>query len=122
MRLKYSDIQVNIISDLKNVIGNEYKLVGIRPYYQYVDKVKSETVEGYNYEIVLMERGYEKISVKIPGRPLLTELNEDSFSSGVSVHFKDLDYRVYAKASNDFVSYNLTLTAKGIDLDNVPKT
>lgn len=122
MRLKYSDIQVNIISDLKNVIGNEYKLVGIRPYYQYVDKVKSETIEGYNYEIVLMERGYEKISVKIPGRPLLTELNEDSFSSGVSVHFKDLDYRVYAKASNDFVSYNLTLTAKGIDLDNVPKT
>ena len=122
MRLKFSNIQVNLVEDLKNVIGNEYKLVGIRPYYQYVDKVRSQTIEGYNYEIILMERGYEKISVKIPGRPLLTELNEDSFSSGVSVHFKDLDYRVYAKASNDFVSYNLTLTAKGIDLDNVPKT
>ena len=121
MKLKYSDIQVNLIADLKNAIGNEYKLVGIRPYYQYVDKVRSQTIEGYNYEIILMERGYEKISVKIPGKPLLTEIDEDSLNLGVSVSFKNLEYRIYAKSSNDFVSYNLTLTAKEIDFNHAQK-
>lgn len=88
MRLQYKDVEINLVNEVENVIGNEFKLVSIRPYYEYKDGNKTETVLGFTYEVVLIEKGYEKIGVKILGKNKLADnLTEEELQKGASVHF-----------------------------------
>lgn len=122
MRLQYKDVEINLTSEINKVVGNEFKLVSVRPYYEYKDGNKTDTVLGFNYEIVLLDRGYEKIVVKILGNDRLADnLSEEELQKGVSVGFSKLNYKVYGKASGDFISFNLTLTADNIFKADVKK-
>lgn len=122
MRLQYKDVEINITKELKEVIGNDYRLVSIRPFYEYKDGVRLSTISGYSYEIVLLDRGYEKIGVKVLGMDLIgNDISEEELIKGVRVSFSKLAPKVFAKASNDFVSFNLSLTAESVFITNDKK-
>lgn len=48
-------------------IGKSQLLVDVLPVYRYENGKKTGEIEGYRYILVLPERGFEKISVKILG-------------------------------------------------------
>ena len=60
--MKLTDIQIN-----NSTIGKNYKLVNIKPVYEYLDGKRTEKTSSYKYSIVLVDRGYEKLDVKIDG-------------------------------------------------------
>ena len=113
MNVKAKEIECRLKSPLTEVIGNTYALLSVRPYYEYSDGRKTEKQLGFAYEIVLLERAYEKIVVKIAGARQLPELVEIPVN-GAQVHFDDLEASVYGKASGEYVNYHLALTAKSV--------
>ena len=58
---------LNVCIDAVKTVGTELILIGIRPYYKYEDGKKVDKIEGYRYEIVLCQRKYERLFVKIAG-------------------------------------------------------
>ena len=66
-------------------------MANVQPYYRYDESGNKTTdVEGYRYDIVLPDVGYEKVSVKIPGERQL-----DDSAIGTLVELNDLDIKVY---------------------------
>lgn len=57
----------NIVVDAYASIGKNAMLVDISPAYSYENGSKTDKVIGYKYEIVLPEKMYDKLSVKILG-------------------------------------------------------
>lgn len=47
--------------------SNQMLLISTRPAHQYVDNQRTDTITGYQYEILLPDLGYERIRVKING-------------------------------------------------------
>ena len=79
--------------------GSTMLATGVAPYYEY-DSVgkRTGTIQGYRYMVVLPERGYEALSVKVPGRKTLNINTDDNES--VRVEFTDLRVRPYVDYRN----------------------
>jgi hypothetical protein len=115
MRLKRDDIKSTLSKPLKDIIGHEYVLTGIRPYFEYVNGKRTDKQLGFAYEIVLLDRVFEKVPVRIVGAH--AQIDEDKITGkGVPVVFENLTENVYATASNEFVNYQLTLTATAVKI------
>lgn len=122
MRLQYKEVEINLIEDLISVIGTDYRLTGIRPYYEYKEGVRTTNIKGYTYEVVLIEKGFEKINVKIEGEDKLSnDVSYEQLDKGIPVIFEGIEPGIYAKSSGDFINYFLTLKAKKIKLSNAAK-
>ena len=48
-------------------LGGEFLLVDVLPAYEYTNGQRTEKIVGYRYTIVLPERRFEKINVRIDG-------------------------------------------------------
>lgn len=117
MKLQYKDVEINLVEDLVDVIGTDHRLVGIRPYYEYKEGQRTTNVQGHTYEIVLIEKGFEKVNVKIEKEDILMSLlTEEQLEKGVQVVFEGLESGAYARASGDFINYFLTLKASSIEI------
>lgn len=58
------------IKDLKfdpRSLGSKLLLVDVRPAYEYQEGKRTDRIVGYRYEIVLPDKGFEKLAVKIEG-------------------------------------------------------
>lgn len=77
---------LNVCIDAVKTVGTELILIGIRPYYKYEDGKKVDKIEGYRYEIVLCQRKYERLFVKIAGDQRIP-FNEDEgdFQSNLKI-------------------------------------
>jgi len=60
----------DLIIDAKS-LGNKLWLVDIVPAYEYKDNRRTETITGYRYAVCMVEKGLEKINIKIDGKQLL---------------------------------------------------
>lgn len=101
------------ITDLKFEIGQFGKrmnLTGVEPYYIYEAGKKTNKIEGFKYNVVLLDREYEKISVKIAGNRLL----EEQEKYDIPIKFVGLEVGFY----QDFTTKNLYLkaTAKNLEI------
>ena len=101
------------ITDLKFQVEQFWKrmnLTGVEPYYSYEAGKKTDKIEGFKYNIVLLDKDYEKISVKIAG----TRLIEEQEKYDIPVKFNDLEVGFY----QDFSTKNLYLkaTAKSFEI------
>lgn len=97
--------------DIKDVVIDAYKtvgqamLVGVSPAYEYENGKRTDNVIGYKYEVVMPQRAYDKISVKISG-DLQIELpeNETPFVAfeGLSLipYWTQQGYRISASANS----------------------
>lgn len=58
-------------------LGKKMRLTSVRPVYQYdANGKRTDVIAGYKYEVVLEERGYERITIKIEGDKQI-EASED---------------------------------------------
>lgn len=90
-------------------LGSELLLVDVSPAFAYKDNRRTDTVTGYRYTVCAMEKGMEKINVKIDGPQLMEK--PDSY---VKVRFEGLEVFVYWANGN----YNVGARATGISLAN----
>lgn len=57
----------NVVIDSYATIGKNALLVGVSPAYAYEGGNKTDKVIGYKYEVVLPEKMYDKLTVKVLG-------------------------------------------------------
>lgn len=86
------------IINAEETIGKIIILVGQRPYYQYKEdngnRVKTDTIVGYMYECVALEKQFERFNVKIEGdTPLFKESN--MIPQNCQVEFEKLSGNAY---------------------------
>lgn len=70
----------DLVVDTAASCGNKMLLTEVKPYFDYVNGVRSSEVAGYRYTVVLLERKFEKLQVRIAGSQQI-ELNEDENKS-----------------------------------------
>ena len=74
-------------------LGQKKLLVDVRPAYEYKDRMRTDTVTGYRYEVALPKHALDKLSVRIDGaQPMQTP--EDG---PVEVEFTGLEIGAYEK-------------------------
>lgn len=52
-------------------VGQHLILTEVRPAYEYRDGRRTDTITGYRYEVVMPERGYDHLAVRIDGEQLI---------------------------------------------------
>ena len=93
----------DLIIDPKS-LGNKLWLVEVTPAYEYgKDGRRTDTITGYRYSVALPEKGRDKISVRIDGKPLME--TPDGYAEGrfdnleLFVYWSRGDYAIGAKAT-----------------------
>lgn len=96
----------HIVIDTNKTVGNTTILVGVTPAFEYVDGVRKDNIVGYKYELVLPDRLYEKLVVKILGKKRV-ELADDGVPQPValdgltmSLYWTPQGHKVSATADN----------------------
>lgn len=89
---------LNVCIDAVKTVGTELILIGIRPYYKYEDGKKVDKIEGYRYEIVLCQRKYERLFVKIAGDQRIPFF--ENLELHVYYQWKTGTYEISATATN----------------------
>lgn len=109
MSLKITDLKIDI-----NSLGGNFLLVDIVPYYAYENGEKTDTLEGYRYDIALPKHKMEKLSVKIPisssNIPLVDVNKDEEIPMLKQVLFENLEVSSYFMQGN----INLKATATKI--------
>lgn len=73
-------------------LGKTMYLAGVSPSYRYDEnKNRTNEVEGYRYDVALVDRGFERLSVKIPGAQQV----ETKEGEVIPVSFEGLEVRIY---------------------------
>ena len=93
---------LSLVIDVNASLGNKYLLTDIRPVYKYENGKRLDDIDGYKYDIVLPDKKFEKIAVKICGEakipyPVEEPVNvefEDWFSGRYDVSATASDIRV----------------------------
>lgn len=85
----------DLVIDPRATVGNKLLLTEVKPYYDYVNGTRSTEVAGYKYTVVLLERRYDKLVVKIPGTQQL-ELKDNET---ISVRLDNLKIEPYWTAN-----------------------
>lgn len=83
--LKPSDM---IISN--DSIGSKLLLVEVKAKYEYVNNQRTDKVTGFGYTIVLPERSFERLTVRIDGKQQI-----ESPDSYIEVTFTDLELYIF---------------------------
>jgi len=108
MQLSKLNIPFNIVVNDANTL-----LLGVAPYYEYVDGKKTEKLLGYKYNIV-EDKTFEKFSVKIASKaPVITQEQVDASKERIKVTFENAFAKPYRTTYGD---YDLSVSATGISI------
>jgi len=97
----------NIVIDAEGTFGSEKLVVGVHSSYAYVNNQKTDTIDAWNYEILLPKAGFEKIPVKIKNVECAPFLKDFQAGQSIPVEFKNLTI----KAFQDFKTKGFRLAA-----------
>lgn len=103
----------NLVIDVASSVGEILILVAVKPSYAYINGTKTDQLEGFRYDLVLPERSYDKLSVKIAGEQKL-ELSEGETQF---VTLDGLSLKLYWSPQG----HKISATADNIRLVNPPK-
>ncbi len=95
-----------------SALGNTMMLIGVSSYYKYQDNIKTDQVLGYKYSVILPEKSFEQMDVKIEGKKLLDCKAGESFR----VRFTDLKVVPYVQNRNGYTKVAFSASASGVDL------
>ena len=98
----------NIVIDVHKTTGSVMICVDIKPNYEYVNGVKGKLI-GYVYEVILPEKNYDTLKVKVDGDNKLGELD----GGNCEVKFENLELKV------SVLNNNLYVTGKASNVKNV---
>ena len=114
MRLNNATIKQVIVSPA--TLGERLRLCGIRPYNEYIDGNRTDTVLGYTYTVTCSGFQGERLDVKIPGKQLL---GEDAYDHLVKFTNIQLGiYPSYMKGQRGIDAVNLKAMAEGVSAVN----
>lgn len=83
------DIQV----DVPATMGEVYIVTGVRDRHKYVDGLRTEVTDGANVDVVLRDKGYQRVAVAVPKEGV--RLTPEQVADNVQVTFAGLTVRVY---------------------------
>lgn len=72
-------------------LGQDMVVTGVRPYYTYENGVRTDKLEGFRYSVILLEKGYYALNVKIPGEQKIELVPGQS----IPVKFTGLKLKLY---------------------------
>ena len=110
MKLNNSTIKQVIVDPA--TFGDKMRLCGIRPYYEYIDRQRTDNLLGYTYTVTCSGFNGDKLDVKISGKQLLAEDTLDRL-----VRFTGLlvgIYPSYVKGQRGIDAVCIKATATGI--------
>lgn len=112
--LSYSDVQLSLAVPLVDIVGEKFMCVGVFDSYVYENQVKTDKTDGKVLQIVLIDKKFEKINVKVPF--VSFPVNEDE---QFLVEFEGLAANVWPKVNvskkgQGFINYQLSLVADGV--------
>lgn len=108
MQLSKLNIPFNIVIDNANTI-----LLGVAPYYDYVNGKKTDNQLGYKYTVV-EDKTFEKFNVKIASKaPVITQEQIDASKERIKVAFENAIAKPYRTTYGD---YDLSVSATGISI------
>lgn len=81
----------DLVIDPKGSLGNRLWLTEISEVREYKDNKRTENIVGHRYIVVLPDRNFEKIGIKIDGKRLL-DMPENGY---VDVNFTGLQMMIY---------------------------
>ena len=110
MRLNNATIKQVIVSPA--TLGERLRLCGIRPYNEYIDGNRTDTILGYTYTVTCSGFQGERLDVKIPGKQLL---GEDAYDHLVKLTNIQLGiYPSFVKGQRGIDAVNLKAMAEGV--------
>lgn len=87
MSIKITDLVIS-----EETIAGKKLLTDVKPCYEYDKSGKrTETVVAFKYEVVLPEKNFERINVKVPGANPLVNKRDEFFE----VEFDELEIKIY---------------------------
>lgn len=95
-----------IVVDGFKTLGKEMILVSQNPYFDYEDGKRTDRISGYKYEVVLPEKSFEKVSIKIES--LEPAFSDSEIQGNIRVAFDGLKVKLY----QDFRTNQVKLTCQ----------
>lgn len=110
MKLNNSTMKQVIVDPA--TLGAKLRLCGVYPYYEYIDGRRTDNLLGYSYTVTCSGFSGDKLSVKIPGKQLLSTDALDKLVrfSGLQVGI----YPSYVKGQHGIDAVGIKATATGI--------
>lgn len=78
------------------------------------DNHATQTVDGYRVEVVLPENSYEKLTVKVMLKPMITQEQLDAAETPIRCTFDSFDCRIYRDFKNG--GYGISCRAKAMQV------
>ena len=95
-----------IVVDAAKTLGKDMRLTGMREVYKYVNRERTNELEGYRYEVVLLDRAFEKVSFKIADlNPLFSE---EEVENNIAVKPINPQISLYANYQGGETGMNVT--------------
>lgn len=86
----------NIKLTFEQVANADYGiLIGMRPWIEYVNGEKTDTVLGTQYEVVFPKNRYKNLTVKVPGPPILTQEEIEDADRVIHIGFTGFIGKIY---------------------------
>ncbi len=83
----------DVIVDVTGTLGTTFFVVGVRDRYKYANGLRTELTDGANVDVVLRDRGYQRVTVAVPRETV--KLTPEEIVANVQVVFEGLTVRVY---------------------------
>lgn len=81
---------------LEEVVGEKGLLVGVAYVYEYKEGKRTEKVIGTKYDILLIERKYDTLSIKVMDKPIITSKELDNRDIPPTVYFDGVYGKIYS--------------------------
>lgn len=95
-----------IVVDATKTLGKDMRLTAMREVYKYVNRERTNEMEGYRYEVVLLDRAFEKVSFKIADlNPLFSE---EDVENNIAVKAINPKITLYPNFSGGETGMNVT--------------
>lgn len=97
---------------LKEAVGQKGLLVAVADVFDYKDGKRTEKVIGTRYDVLLLERKYEPLSIKMLDKPIITAKELEKLEEPPTVYFQGVYGKVYCVNNQ----VQMSVTAETISL------
>ena len=114
--MKLTNSSVKLVSVSPATLGERLRLCGVRPYYEYNNGNRTDTILGYTYTVTCSGFFGERLDVKIPGKQLLGEEAYDHLAKFTNLKLGI--YPTYVKGQRGIDAIDLKASADGVTVIN----
>lgn len=98
---------------LKEIVGEKGLLIAIAEVFEYKDGKRTDKVIGTRYDVLLQEKKYEQLSIKVMDKPIITAKELEGFEKPPIVCFGEVYGKIYLLNNQ----IKMSVTAQTIYID-----